>query len=657
MSLLLQLSNLLLLQIISDIDDNGDIVCLLLTCKKLYNNSSLKRSIRFKGIEVISGYGEISKKLKATATQFKLLSFKDIYENSIPYHHVILPADHQSDNQNDSLVEYPQWIQQRISIADRVDKSNITNVLVRDYQAKSIQSLYDEIPSIETLLFNKPNQTQLLLDLGSISLLPRLQRLGVYAHDAIIGPHPTLKSLDLYIDTKHSLIDLQLTKLVSLKQLTLTDAVSGIGNGLFPSSLTSLTLTLTELPPRDTFYSLKSLVTLYFRMDRNLTDTEVEHPFIDLENLSTLKTLSISDSNHSTQVVKSYISISVPPSIKFLNFWSICLKIMPTQSTTATTTILMPQLETLYVQQRSLIEDNICLGSCPSLKKIVIGNCFKPMPSNIIFPSTIERIGIDKQCEQECTILGQVVFPPSLTHLTIFGMSCESVQKLPESLVNLKQMINQSPESLPRDLKKLMLEVEWRAPLEHLELPSSCPPNLETLDLLQIKGNITINKIPPTIKYLSIVLPTKLNIGLNTSPVYSISSKITSIDITQPQWLPQNTTHLTINVNNATKYPLLFRLDQVINHTNVRYLSISISTAFLQFSIQRLDANNLNVLVLETKTLQGGIITQQRLKRKSINQQQQYDPIYLCCNISSTSPYEFKFTRCDPEIKTTQGWN
>ncbi|EGG17441.1 hypothetical protein DFA_08436 [Cavenderia fasciculata] len=139
--------------------------------------------IGFKGVEAINtDREEESKQFIATArTRFNLTSFKDIYENSISDHQVIL------GNQDD----YPQWIQQRIYCADnnRADKSGITTVMATDdYPLPSLETLYD-IPSIETLLL----MNQFVVDLGSISRLPNLQHLSVSANKLNLGPHPTLK--------------------------------------------------------------------------------------------------------------------------------------------------------------------------------------------------------------------------------------------------------------------------------------------------------------------------------------------------------------------------------------------------------------------------------------------------------------------------------
>ncbi|EGG17455.1 hypothetical protein DFA_08450 [Cavenderia fasciculata] len=576
---------------------------------------SIRRLIRFKGIAAVDeNKGRISLQFIATATLFNLNTFKDILENSISDHQVILNIP--------DLDKYYQlkWIQQRISSANRADKSGITTALVTNVLSIPLKQLYS-IPSIETLFINQYGD---LVDLGHISVLPQLQRLSVHAKHLILGQHTTLKSLKLDITTDCTLSDLGLDKFVSLTELELINYfVSEISPGLLPNSLTSLTLPTFDIPRRDTFLSLTSLVYLHIDMDNDSLEGVNEHPFIDLESLSTLKTLKIYAGKDEGDIS---ISISVPPS---LNTLDLC-----TSNVQIPTRCQMPMLEKLYVEQILLVKESInVLSQCPSITKLVINDCFAIVPANII-PSTLEKLTIRK----DTIVLGHVVLPQSLTHLTITGYY-EPI-KLPESLIKLKQTIDiTSPALLPQHLKKL---VWFKSPSQYtLALPSSYPPNLETLDLSGIEDEFTID-VPPTIKYLSISLYPLSNIGqTNPPPIYTISTKISKPTQLLSQWLPLNTTHLTCCLKEVSTREVAFRLDQVINHTNVRYLSIVSYSKTYQFSIQRLDLDNRNVLVLETKSLQGGIITQQqRISINNTQQQQQYDPIYLYFDIDHGSSFD-----------------
>ncbi|EGG24162.1 hypothetical protein DFA_06308 [Cavenderia fasciculata] len=397
-----------------------------------------------------------------TATRFKLNTFKDILENK------------------------------------RADKSKITTALLTNNQqpawASTLQSLCDDIPSIDTLFMNGQNAfsdyPMDVVDLGSIERLPHLERLSVYGVNQVkLGQHTTLKSMKLHVGTSCTRSDLGLTRFVSLTELSLKNHfVSSIGPDQLPISLTLLTIRLNKTPPRDSFRSLKSLVKLKIILRRQ-GDSETT-AIIDLEHLPNLETFKLTDYLMGR---KCGIEIRVPPSIKIVA--------IPSNGVQIQSQCVMPLLETLDVHGDVLIDGGVSLKSSPFLKKLVIHGCVNSIPANIM-PSTVEKVTV--YCYAKgVDIFKNVVFPPSLTHLTVSG-ECS-----------------------------------------------------------------------------------------------------------------------------------VFRLDEVINHTNVRDFSISFTTTpTYQFSIQRLDKDNKNVLVLEKQTMTGGIITQ-RLKSTNNQQQQddqqktQYRPIYL----------------------------
>ncbi|EGG24364.1 hypothetical protein DFA_06514 [Cavenderia fasciculata] len=324
---LLKLSNLLLLHIISQIDDNADTVCLLLTCKRIYSNGSIRRLIQFKGIRAINtDKGQISEPFKATAIQFRINSFNDILLNSVSDQYVILDR---CKGFLERFNNYPHWIRQRITstTADRVDKSNITTALLIDYQPSSIQLLYDNIPSIETLFIHKDTYDIIIeVDLGSIALLPNLERLSlVGVNHVILGRHTSLKSLKLQINTPYTLADLGLDKLVSLTELSFkSHFVSSMApEDQLPIGLTSLTLRLNKTPPRDAFHSLRSLVKLKIILQNASSlpfpeeveeEEEVvvvvpEQPLINLEHLPNLNTFKLDDNTKKLDEVINHTNV------------------------------------------------------------------------------------------------------------------------------------------------------------------------------------------------------------------------------------------------------------------------------------------------------------------------------------------------------------
>ncbi|EGG17254.1 hypothetical protein DFA_08244 [Cavenderia fasciculata] len=634
-------SSNLFYNIITEIDDNGDIISLLLTCKKLYsqNSSSVRRSIQFKGIEAINDNGYISKQFKSTFNQFNLSSFKDILKNSISDHQVIVPEQNNLiKDPLHNINDYPKWVQQRIT-PNREDTSNITTALIHYYESveTSLKRIYD-MSSIETLSIT--DRYVKVVDLTSISLLPRLERLVLCVHSLKLGTHTSLKSLQLHLSTTYPLCHFGLDKFVSLTDLSFTyKNVTNIGPGLLPNSLLSLSIISKGVPPPNTFLSLTSLINLDLtthektdgedyddddedeeedREEEEEEDREEEEEeaiyvnnnqeekklFINLDCLNNLKTLGFSDD---FEKEKYSIEISVPQSIKKLGLQSRCAYIS-SQST-------LPQLQELHVRETGL-NDHRGLGllsSSPCLKQLSISfNDY--IGHDIIIPSTVEKLTIYKYIEAD--VLEQVVLPSSLTELSILRGY--------ENNWNVK--------NLPESLNKLVLESNGGQ--DTIVLPTSYPLGLETLDLLNIRDNFVmdVDQLPSTIKYLSMALKPNHEVekkDLKGLPIYSIGSKFTKKITSFQQHLPINITHLTCYMRmRMLYYKVLFRLDEIINQTNVIYLTIIVfHQPPLHFSIKRLDSDNKNVLVLENDTLQGGIITQQK---KSINsQQQQYDPIYL----------------------------
>ncbi|EGG19139.1 hypothetical protein DFA_02386 [Cavenderia fasciculata] len=615
MTTILSLSNLLLLQIITDIEDNADIICLLFTCKQLYQNSSLKRSIQFKGIgePINTEKRKISKQFIETVNRFNLYSFKDILVNSLSDQQVILGKDR--------VTVYAEK-------NNRVDKSNITTVLVKEYQLETIQSIY-QIPSIKTLFINDQTNEKAYfkVHLSSISLLPNLQRLFVRSYDLDIGQHSSLKSLDLHVGELYNLSVLE-NKFESLTELCIkSDFISSGRINLLPSSLTSLTLEPLGIPPKNAFHSLTLLVKLDIYLD--FGSQVEEQPCIDLFCLNKLETLKLGG-NDSEHYINYIIEIQLPPSIKNLVLIPTCISI-PSECP-------MPLLEQLKVPQCLFTKGGFSMSSSPLLKKLVIDSCFENVEAKMI-PSSLEHLSIDKNTGG-ANILDQVVFPTTLTYLSLKGSWIETVNpnRLPESLVKLKQNIKGPVlPTLPQHLKQFIWKAQpylYYKPLLVFPSTNNYPPHLETLNLLEVHKDFTIN-VPLITKYL--LIPLDAVHSTDDTQFYSLGSKISKSIILQPQWLPVNTTHLTCQLWNASKDKKLgFRLDEIINRTNVRYLSLRMisrqkpASAPFEFSIQRLDPDNRNVLVLERQSLTGGIITQ----RKSIDSGQQYDPIYLYLNRS-----------------------
>ncbi|EGG19146.1 hypothetical protein DFA_02393 [Cavenderia fasciculata] len=565
---------------------------------------SLKSLIRFKDVQVIdTKKREVSQQFIATANRFNLNYFKDVLVNSIYDQHIIVFDNNTTEN--------------------KADKSNIKTALV--YYSESFDGECDltpiyDLPSIETLYIN--NQTKGSIDIGYYYPMPNLRRLSICAWEFNLDILQSLKYLKMESEMLCEFRCFELIKFKSLEELVFKSyMVNHLQMDQLPISLTYLSIKLMDIPYPNSFVSCKSLEKLKICIDDSeFEEEDVEQLSIDLAGLPNLKSFKFMEEDSSDNLIDYCFEISLPPSIKILKIFTNHVQI-PSKYP-------MPLLERLYVDQSLLSEGKVNLSSSPSIKKLSLSTCYHPIRANTI-PS-VEKLTIDKPLDFR--IFGQVVFPPTLTHLSIKGNHYESF-KLPESLIKLNQTIKIPPLSLPQHLRQL----DWKIKdTNNFVFPSSYPPHLETVNLIYLDAADFKIDIPPITKYLSIIL--NPNSSTQSHLLFSISNRITKPSDQSKLWLPFNTTNLTVDLWCKLDFSkkLAFRLDEVINHTNVRYLSISDT---LKFSIQRLDPENKSVLVLERQTLTGGIITQ----RKSINNQQQYDPIYLFMNKGSSSCSKFEF--------------
>ncbi|EGG17345.1 hypothetical protein DFA_08340 [Cavenderia fasciculata] len=150
------------------------------------------------------------------------------------------------------------------------------------------------------------------------------------------------------------------------------------------------------------------------------------------------------------------------------------------------------------------------------------------------------------------------------------------------SLVTLKIKIKR-----PRtdDIVESCIDLQSLQNLETFKLGGCCWHLKSEIRVLSssplLKKLVIKGQYGPTIKYLWIPL-NPIQLGHDGYLIYSIKSRIPKTitdQLQQPQpqkWLPANTTHLTCYLTISSQVSLKFRLNEVINHTNVRYLTLVI---------------------------------------------------------------------------------
>ncbi|EGG21024.1 hypothetical protein DFA_00893 [Cavenderia fasciculata] len=174
-------------------------------------------------------------------------------------------------------------------------------------------------------------------------------------------------------------------------------------------------------------------------------------------------------------------------------------------------------------------------------------------------------------------------------------MNCSKIDygtvKLPSSLIELALVKYQDAMPvgfIPNSVKKLTIKSS-HDPRTIEILPLSIPSSVEILSLPLYNGPTTSEYLPDSIKEL---------VWNRETDTQTLPSKLETL------------------------------LDQVINQTNIEKLSISrYGKRWLKATIKRLDKDNSRVLIVDNKSLIGGIISQSR--DPSNNNSNEYTPIYL----------------------------
>ncbi|EGG17443.1 hypothetical protein DFA_08438 [Cavenderia fasciculata] len=631
------LSNLLLSQIISEIDSNVDLICLLLTCKRLYSNSSsLRDTIKFKEIRAITDKGHLSERFAATVNRFNLKAFKQVFENSVSDHFVSVDDDSMVASQLLS-----SWISTRLTQKNASVKAallvvgepcveELIGARLDDYinqRTSSLKSLgHLDLPTTKELYIKYLNN--LVLDLESVDLSPTVEHLSVFAYNVKIGSHQHVKTLTLNLTTplQIPLCELGLDRLSSLTTLSLkSDFVSKIKPGILPTSLTSLSLKARKIPSDDLFLPLKSLVHLKISYCCSMIMAEDSKEYcVNLESLGSLVSFKFYEDDLDVDD-RTRIEVRPPPSLTNLCLLSPSVHIPSPRYS-------LPLLDRLSVPFGSLVGGKVSLLSSPLLKTLIMTDCDGIVPAGLI-PQSVETVKICSGLQSNTLEPGSI--PSSVTNLRL-DLFHGSMTLLPESLTKLDMIRSMTEDTttltLPSQLQHIKWRSNWGARTLLLTLPTTYPVNLHTLNMLNLSGDYRVS-VPPTITSLSIPLFEKESIEDRSDAitVFTIAKKINIINNLQQQqeWLPNSTTHLCCRLLKKRESTVNFRLDQVINQTNVKQLEFQLGGEIYNFSIKRLDQQNKSVLFVDSKSLYGGIITQRISSSSSMVDGQSFAPIYL----------------------------
>ncbi|EGG15904.1 hypothetical protein DFA_09573 [Cavenderia fasciculata] len=657
-----KIPNTIILNIIEKIEKNVDLICLLLTCKKLYYSirqlysSNNSRTLKFKQIRYYDKDYNTNNDVVKSLKCFNLQSFKGIFDNSLSDQIVIsdiqdtLPSlnnhlttkqqQQQSitTNDNNNHINYSVLIS--LSYDSNKKKNKLNDIIIptntkdmfisyvkdEEEEEEDEENYYQEVVPIE--LFEGLQQLETLSlgysSIGSdqIEKLPNTIKklhlgellLGTSSNGHQVTLPAGLEHLDFMItppNGKELWGGLGLDKLKSLKTLTMPH---------FDGSFTTLPTTLTSLdinfesvkPPNQFFESLVHLSTLYIYI-------HVLDHVLDLTHNHALEKLDIHTGYSVLGMDSFFVKLPLSSSFKELYHRSssyplagFSTQFLPTTLTRLETSVCDLDLSTIQLP-RSLVQ--VTLENCRS---IPVG--FLPRDGGVLKKLSIHLDGFEG--------LSKGSIPSSVQDLKLFHYSGPTTPDyIPNSIKRLSWFGN--IDTLPQGLECL----KWKYPFDSFVYPSSSSSSSSSSSPPPVIRALPPINIPQSLTKLTLELDAILKVEDHL--IYSIS-KLRQQDDTY-NILPNSISKLKIKLPyHQLNTPFSFRLDEIINQTNVETLSIyGAGRVWFNATIKRLESDHSSVLLVSNKSLFGGIIKQTKLNQSGSNQ---YAPIYLHYNKLHESP-------------------
>ncbi|EGG21189.1 hypothetical protein DFA_01064 [Cavenderia fasciculata] len=637
-----KLSNLILLNIIEKIDDNVDLICFLLTCKRLYYSIRQHKNIRFKDIGYINAKDCLNEYLLDRLSSSSCLpSFKHIFANALSNQMMIVTSDNTYNTkhvQANGLVNFyvleTNNNNHRFNIDQKEEEKEETN------QSSSSSSSLSSIEKI-VLLLNDNND----ISDTHITKLPSTPRVLLIRNPSKPVNHPFG-----YIPP-------------SVKDLVLSCRAINCEKIFLGNHIETLRLLIARIESNNTIQlplGLKTFVLLPFGPYQQ----QWTFNFLALLSLTTLK-------------------LEVYLQIRYYEIRILCLDLEPLVS-----------LETLIMDAKSHIVLSQSISTLKHLQLLRYSTInFIPNTLSHLVVSTDTYMKFIKQSQQIPTLTNgpSIVVLPFLKHLEIQGMvshldhsdqsyiphgvtSLDMTMShkyrytglIPPSVVKLALKFNQRPSEavvqsfkLPDTIKQLT----WKGYHLHLDrytgVPFIFPSLLEKLKYFpNTSDHINTKLLPQSTTSLSILAPNFFNNNNNSNSSSGVETPSISlldcihVDDANKNRTPANNTTISILGPNIKQLKWKFsfaspsdkfsiRLDQVINQTNVQELTVLVfNKVSALLDIRRLD--NSNVLIIDKPSLIGGFITQRKRPtittttttlQKNIHQSDysssSYEPLYL----------------------------
>ncbi|EGG18496.1 hypothetical protein DFA_03990 [Cavenderia fasciculata] len=590
--------NIVLLHIIRQVTNNVDLICLSLSCKKLYGMIVGSHHITFSSVGYI--YIDVQSHwlvdngvdVRHASSLFKLKSFKSLFKNALSNQLLISEKE---DNDNDTSFN---------------NNSLMINLYAQEemnFHGYKCHTRYQNAPISISRIYIKGRSTVP----PTFSMYPFFDNLNsVYADAPKVPDDPDYRTL-------------------------------------LPRTLTQLDIGMQKLTSPNYFQSLDKLVEL------KVVLVVFDHcQTINFNHLHNLRKLSLTLGLVPKQCSIDASNIQLPPNLTSLALSHFC----NLGQNTMTTQFFPTGLIELEVELGGHDYSSISLSHLTSLTRLTI-HCLTSVPPGFI-PRTVLHLTLDIMFYDVGLLEGSI--PDTVESLTLeYNGQTDNMfdDDDDEGITFITDILNNPTTILPQSLKNLTWNVSTAAATTPLSL-HSYPPQLEYLK----GGLIDINTIPSTLTTLDLIIhpqqQQQQQIGIQI-PIYSIPSinqldnnSHTDSNNNNNNILPNNLKKLIVRIlpeiENNNKQLFSFRLDEIINQTSVGELTIytNISDRHVQLSIRRLDSKNANVLVVGDKSLFGGVI-QQKQQKQQINGNYNYPPLYLTihgeyplCIQSTPAPYK-----------------
>ncbi|EGG19263.1 hypothetical protein DFA_02049 [Cavenderia fasciculata] len=604
-----KIPTILLLNIIDHVTDNVDLVCLLLSCKRLFNftsSAAVNNNLSFKHLKYMKIEESSSSSHSSTDNDnnidayyaqkcYHLNSFKRMFNNTFSDTMIIKEEEEEENNKNNNIVNNNNKnnnitkviVSEKLSLdklsALSLPQSTVSLDIYRRID-KLLPSTFPRQLNDLTLHYGTKETTKKVVlheqrvfpdSLKSLTL--NTSNIGIEFSDKAL---PTgLEKLELKSGSKFDPRRLGLDSLTSLTCLKtgVVDDDKGATYCALPNSLEQLEIRIPKIPSPTYFNQLVQLVHLNLSLII-VSESDVLYldSLVSLEKLE-LMVIHAVDAPH----------IRLAPNLTALNL--VCSK----PATNLTTEFFPPTLTSLEMAFSEIDFRNVSL---PQLTFLLI-ETYSDIPHASFIPPTVKTLKI-RVFTSETIAKGLKIdgsFPNSIETLELSSYHVTGINKLPNSVKKLvfydlvvsKDLKDTTPPiNLPNNLEEFTWSHKYGSELPPL-LHFIYPPNIKYIDYSQLQQQHTSQQtIPPTVNEFK-YLVSKTNWIDETTQVHSIGDEPGLIIPSTLQKLS-----ITINDHEDENDYWIFQLNHLINHSNVQQLNIKQFN--FQVDIRRLDAENRN---------------------------------------------------------------